>query len=37
MFIKLQIKYFKLHVYKSRERGTLDLSRFMNEKKKLKL
>ena len=28
---------FKLHVYKSRERGTLELSRLINEKKKVKL
>ena len=28
---------FKLHVYKSRERGTLELSRLMNEIKKAKL
>ena len=28
---------FKLHVYKSRERGTLELSRLINEIKKVKL
>ena len=28
---------FKLHVYQSRERGTLELSRLMNEIKKVKL
>ena len=28
---------FKLHVYQSRERGTLELSRLMNEIKKAKL
>ena len=28
---------FKLHVYKSRERGILGLSRLINEKKKVKL
>ena len=28
---------FQLHVYKSRERGTLKLSRLLNEIKKLKL
>ena len=28
---------FKLHVYKSRERGTLELSRLKNEMKKVKL
>ena len=28
---------FELHVYSSRERGTLELSRFINEIKKIKL
>ena len=28
---------FKLHVYKSRERGTLELSRLINQTKKVKL
>ena len=28
---------FRLHVYQSRERGTLELSRLMNEIKKVKL
>ena len=28
---------FKLHVYKSRERGTLELSRLINEIKKVKV
>ena len=28
---------FKLHVYKSRERGTLELSRLINEVKKVKV
>ena len=28
---------FKLHVYKSRERGTLELSRLINEIEKVKL
>ena len=31
------LSIFKLHVYKSRERGTLELSRLINEVKKVKV
>ena len=38
-FIKLQItlSLFKVHIYKSRERGTLELGRLINKIKKVKV